>query len=69
MQMRKKLETTMKVEEARAESEELQSAAQHERELEIQVRLHKILNRRSVTTIHLTTLVTEDEGEHEGGDC
>jgi hypothetical protein len=42
MQMRKKLETTMKVEEARAESEELQSAAQHERELEIQVRLHKV---------------------------
>ncbi|GMH75850.1 hypothetical protein TrRE_jg1826 [Triparma retinervis] len=36
MQMRKKLETAMKVEEARAESEEQQSAAQHERELEIQ---------------------------------
>ena len=35
-QMRKKLETAMQIEEARATSEEMQSAAMHERELEIQ---------------------------------
>ena len=34
-QMRKKLETAMQIEEARATSEEMQSAAMHERELEI----------------------------------